>query len=160
MLKKTLQISILFFFLSCLESKYELPYSNRDLDLTKKTFQCFTELSSTAFTPEPSYEPIKKKSISISKTDKTTFSFYADLSKNNIIVNYQGTENPITLVGYDIGENSRLVFYEDLQRNSKNINNGLFQIYIITGKGDFLFFQNKISAFSGYVSGINTGYCE
>ncbi|TGL91107.1 hypothetical protein EHQ68_01315 [Leptospira congkakensis] len=151
---------ILLFSLSCTESSFELPYITRNLDLTKKTFQCYTELSSSAFTPVPSYNSEKIKNISISKTDKITFSFYADLQKNNILVTYQGSENKISLIGYDTGENARLVFYEDLQRSNKNTNNGLFQIYIITAKGDFIFFQNKISAFSNYVSGIYTGYCE
>ncbi|TGL18599.1 hypothetical protein EHQ47_17145 [Leptospira bourretii] len=160
MMNKILRISTLLIMISCNKTNFELPYIKRDLDLTKKTFQCFTELSSTAFTPVPSHETEKIKSISISKTDKITFSFYADLQKNDILVSYQGSENKISLIGYDTGEDARIVLYEDLQRKNKNSNNGLFQIYIITAKGDFIFFQNKISAFSGYVSGINTGYCE
>ncbi|TGK92803.1 hypothetical protein [Leptospira levettii] len=144
-MRKLLIIVITLLMLSCNEN-YEGRFYTQNLNLSKLSFRCRVEYSSTgSINSEKANQNKGKMKIENSK-ENIEFIFSSD--SNKYFVTYSNQKNAVTIFGIENSiEGKRITLYEELRGVNDSKQNGKMQYYIITSEGKFIWM--KYSAYVG-----------
>lgn len=156
-MRKILIILLALFILNCKE-KIESNFFTHNLNLSKLSFRCKIEYSSTGSINSEKATQNQGKILIENSKENLEFIFSSD--GNKYFVTYSNQKNPVTLFGAENSvEGKRITLYEELRGINDSNQNGKMQYYVITSEGKFIWM--KYTAYEGTDSSVfGLGKCD